>query len=43
MKVTNVTVKLSPQSGDRLKEWLEKYSLGTLWSMGEIGGNRWSG
>ena len=28
-------------SGDRLKEWLEKYSLGTLWSMGEIGGNRW--
>lgn len=29
------------QSGDRLKEWLEKYSLGTLWSMGEIGGNRW--
>ncbi len=25
----------------QLKEWLEKYSLGTLWSMGEIGGNRW--
>ncbi len=24
-----------------LKEWLEKYSLGDLWSMGELGGNRW--
>ena len=28
-------------SSAQLKEWLEKYSLGTLWSMGEIGGNRW--
>lgn len=26
---------------DHLKEWLEKYSLGDLWRMGEIGGNRW--
>ena len=26
---------------ERMKEWLEKYSLGMLWSMGEIGGNRW--
>lgn len=26
---------------DPLKEWLEKYTLGQLWSMGEIGGNRW--
>lgn len=25
----------------RLKLWLDKYSLGDLWSMGEIGGNRW--
>ncbi|MCI0486831.1 MAG: AAA family ATPase [Blastocatellia bacterium] len=24
---------------DRLKEWLEEYSLGELWRMGEIGGN----
>lgn len=24
-----------------LSEWLDKYSLGDLWSMGEIGGNRW--
>jgi predicted ATPase len=24
-----------------LEAWLEKYSLGNLWSMGEIGGNRW--
>lgn len=26
---------------ERLKEWLEKYSLGELWRMGEIGGTRW--
>ncbi len=26
---------------ERLKVWLEKYSLGELWSMGEIGGTRW--
>lgn len=26
---------------DRLQAWLEKYSLGELWSMGELGGNRW--
>ena len=24
-----------------LAEWLQKYSLGELWSRGEIGGNRW--
>lgn len=27
--------------GERIKVWLEKYSLGDLWSKGEIGGNRW--
>ncbi len=27
--------------GARLKAWLEKYSLGELWSSGELGGNRW--
>jgi len=26
---------------NRLKNWLEKYTLGDLWRMGEIGGNRW--
>lgn len=26
---------------EKLKEWLERYRLGELWSMGEIGGNRW--
>jgi predicted ATPase len=26
---------------ERMKVWLEKYSLGELWSKGEIGGNRW--
>jgi predicted ATPase len=25
----------------QLKQWLEKYSLGELWRMGEIGGTRW--
>jgi predicted ATPase len=24
-----------------LSEWLKKYTLGDLWSMGELGGNRW--
>lgn len=24
-----------------LKAWLDKYTLGSLWSKGEIGGNRW--
>jgi predicted ATPase len=26
---------------DELGIWLEQYTLGTLWSMGELGGNRW--
>ncbi len=26
---------------NELALWLEKYSLGHLWSMGELGGNRW--
>ena len=26
---------------ERLKIWLEDYSLGKLWASGEIGGNRW--
>jgi len=26
---------------ERLKKWLEKYSLGELWMTGEIGGTRW--
>lgn len=25
----------------QLKEWLDKYTLGELWRMGEIGGTRW--
>jgi predicted ATPase len=25
----------------QMKEWLERYLLGELWAMGEIGGNRW--
>jgi predicted ATPase len=30
--------RLSPE---HLREWLERYSLGDLWSKGELGGNRW--
>ncbi|MEG4939012.1 AAA family ATPase [Microcoleus sp. F4-D5] len=30
--------RLDPQ---QLKKWLEKYTLGDLWRMGHIGGNRW--
>lgn len=26
---------------EKLKDWLENHSLGDLWRMGEIGGNRW--
>lgn len=26
---------------EHLKPWLEKYRLGSLWTSGEIGGNRW--
>lgn len=26
---------------EQLKKWLEKYTLGDLWRIGEIGGNRW--
>ncbi|MBW4645773.1 MAG: AAA family ATPase [Goleter apudmare HA4340-LM2] len=26
---------------DKLKNWLENYTLGDIWRMGEIGGNRW--
>ena len=27
--------------GDRLAGWLSQYSLGELWTKGELGGNRW--
>ena len=30
--------RLEPQ---QLQKWLEKYTLGDLWRMGHIGGNRW--
>lgn len=32
---------LSRLEPERLKKWLENYSLGDLWRSGEIGGNRW--
>lgn len=33
--------KMERLNSDDLKEWLERYTLGDLWSRGEIGGNRW--
>lgn len=33
--------RLTRLDGSALKTWLAKYSLGDLWSMGELGGNRW--
>lgn len=32
---------LTRLDANHLKEWLEKYSLGELWKMGELGGTRW--
>ncbi|MFB2835156.1 AAA family ATPase [Floridanema evergladense] len=32
---------LRPLDPNQLKKWLENYTLGDLWRMGEIGGNRW--
>jgi hypothetical protein len=26
---------------EKLQEWLKKYTLGTLWTRGDIGGTRW--
>lgn len=37
----NGATEIQRLEADRLKGWLEKYSLGQLWSSGEIGGNRW--
>jgi predicted ATPase len=33
--------RLTRLEPERLKEWLDRYSLGELWTMGELGGNRW--
>ena len=33
--------RISRLDSQRLAAWLKDYSLGELWSMGEIGGNRW--
>ena len=33
--------RLQRLDGERLAAWLKEYSLGTLWSRGDIGGNRW--
>ena len=33
--------KLRRLEAEQLREWLERYTLGDLWRMGEIGGTRW--
>ncbi|MEA5577732.1 AAA family ATPase [Anabaena sp. UHCC 0451] len=37
----NTGTHLRRLEADKLKDWLENYTLGDLWRMGEIGGNRW--
>ena len=37
----NGATEIRRLEASRMKVWLEKYSLGQLWSSGEIGGNRW--
>jgi predicted ATPase len=38
---TDAGTSLRRLEPEKLQEWLERYRLGELWSMGEIGGNRW--
>jgi predicted ATPase len=33
--------RLRRLEADKLKPWLEKYRLGTLWTRGDLGGTRW--
>lgn len=37
----NGQTKIERLSKEKLGPWLEEYSLGDIWSKGEIGGNRW--
>lgn len=37
----NTGTHLKRLKPEKLKKWLEKYTLGDLWRIGEIGGNRW--
>lgn len=37
----NGVTQMERLDGQMMQVWLEKYSLGELWSSGEIGGNRW--
>lgn len=37
----NRGTKLQRLDPGKLKDWLERYNLGDLWTKGEIGGNRW--
>jgi predicted ATPase len=37
----NGETQMERLSSEDLRDWLAKYSLGDLWSKGEIGGNRW--
>lgn len=37
----NGETRMERLSAEDLSEWLKNYSLGDLWSKGEIGGNRW--
>jgi predicted ATPase len=39
-KIDGKTV-FTRQDDEKLKSWLERYTLGELWTRGQIGGNRW--
>lgn len=40
-KLINGETQLKRLNKEQLKPWLEEYSLGKLWTRGDLGGNRW--
>ena len=40
-EMKNGESQMARLDGTALRAWLANYSLGDLWSMGELGGNRW--
>lgn len=38
---TNSRSSIRRLDAEHLRPWLDEYSLGSLWTSGEIGGNRW--
>jgi len=38
---TNASGKSKRLEAEALYSWLDRYQLGEVWQMGELGGNRW--